>query len=186
LPEVQTYSGTGDSIVDVEVDVGAALVHIAGNESARHFAVKNYGPGNEPIDLLVNTTDPYEGYVPLDFLDAEQTTRFEVTATGHWAIEIIPIAPIPEMAEHFLEVPGTYEGNGDNVIFLTGETPDLAAISGNQSAHHFAVIAYDEGGRDLHVNTTDPYEGRVMLKATTIALVVKAVGPWTIEVTSAN
>jgi hypothetical protein len=176
----------GDSIVDVEQDVGPALVHIVGNAGARHFAVINYDSNNERIDLLVNTTDPYDGYRPLDFLDSEQTARFEMKASGEWKIEIIPLAPLPEMEEHIMEVPGTYEGNGDNVIFLVGGTPDLAAISGNQGAHHFAVKSYSAEGRDLLVNTTDPYNGTVMLDHDATALEVKASGPWTIEVADAE
>lgn len=183
-PEPQVYSGTGDAIVDVEEHVGPAVLHITGNASARHFAVVNYGPGNVRMSLLVNTTDPYDGYQPLDWRADEETARFEVTATGQWEIEIIPLGHT-KVQEHFLEVPGTYEGDGDDVIILRGQTPDLANISGNQEGRHFAVMGYADRV-NLHVNTTDPYEGTVMLNPQTFALEVTARGSWSVEVTTSD
>lgn len=185
VPEVQTYSGTGDSVVDVETHVGPAIVHVVGNASGRYFAVENYGPNNTKMDLLVNTTAPYDGYHPLDWRDDEETTRFSVEAVGQWTIEIIPFAPIPEVGEHVIEVPGTYEGKGDDVIILAGETPDLAKISGNNGDRYFSVEGYTDG-YDLLVNTTEPYDGIVLLNPDTWAFEVTASGPWTIEVTSAE
>ena len=58
------------------------LAHIKGNEQARHFSVKGYGSSS---DLLVNTTDPYEGTVIL----ANDTIVLDITASGAWSIEVV-------------------------------------------------------------------------------------------------
>jgi hypothetical protein len=179
-PEPIILTGDGDSVVDVDQSFGGALVHITGNAAGRHFAVTNYDSDGNSVGLLVNTTDAYDGVRPLDFMADEHTTRFEISATGPWTIEILPLAT-EYIEPYIVTVPGEFEGTGDGVIFLTGGTPDLASIVGNQSSRHFGVFGYN-GGRDLLVNTTDPYEGSVMLDADTVAIEVMAVGPWSITV----
>lgn len=182
LPEVKVLTGSGDAVLDVHFEIGA-LLHVVGNSAGRHFAVKNYDENNEQISLLVNTTDPYDGFRPIDMLAGEDTERILITATGEWSVSIIPIAPIPEWKEHYLYVPGTYEGRGDNVILLGGGQPDIAIIKGNAEGRYFGVFGADALRRRLLVNTTDPYEGSKLLESDTWLLEVKATGPWTIEVT---
>ena len=168
-------SGTGDSVVDFENPFNIAIAHIVGNQASSNFAVKNYDANGNTIDLLVNTIDPYDGILPLDFRDGEHTTRFEVNAPGDWIITVMPVS----MAR-VLTVPGTIEGNGDDVFLITGESPDTAVIKGNAGSVNFAIISYGDN-IDLLVNTIDPYEGTVIVDPTTSAMEVKAVGPWTIE-----
>ncbi|OGO66743.1 MAG: hypothetical protein A2029_13840 [Chloroflexi bacterium RBG_19FT_COMBO_47_9] len=177
-PTPIVLSGTGDSIVDIEKGSGPVLVHIVGNASSRHFAVKNIGSNNDVIDLLVNTTDPYDGIRPMDFLDGEHTYRFEVTATGGWSIEVLPLSTI-----HKLEIPGEITGQGDYVFAVVGGTPDTAIISGNSASRHFAVKGYSDTV-NLLVNTTDPYNGTVLLDSGTIIIEVDAESEWTIKITT--
>ena len=176
-PEPILLTGSGDTVVDVDRGNYAAIAHITGNAAANHFAVVNYGSDGDQIDLLVNTTEPYDGIKPLDFRESEHTTRLEVTATGDWTIEILPLIE----ARGFL-VPGRIEGVGDDVVILTDGTPDIATITGNAAASHFAVIGYGTTA-DLLVNTTEPYEGTVILDPDTAVLEITGVGPWSIEVT---
>jgi hypothetical protein len=177
LPEPVVLSGTGDSVVDFENPFIVSIAHITGNAGSRHFAVKSYDSNGESIDLLVNTTDPYDGVVLMDPADTH-TTRFEVTGTGEWMIVVDSI-----FAARELEVPGIIEGVGDDVIILVGGIPDLANIKGNEQSRHFAVKGY--GARaDLLVNTTDPYEGTVILADDIVVIQFTAVGPWSMEVTA--
>lgn len=183
LPPTSTPSpiiltGNGDSIVDFENPFNLAIVHITGNASSRHFAVKNYDGNGNYLDLLVNTTDPYDGIRPLDFGNNEHTTRFEVKAVGEWKIEILPLT-----SARVLNVPGSIEGKGDEVLILRGGKPDLAKIKGNASSRHFAIKAYGNYA-DLLVNTTDPYEGTVIVRSDTVVIEIKAEGNWSIEITS--
>ncbi len=177
-PEPIILTGSGDAIVDIEKLNVPMIVHIVGNPGSHHFAVINYDENNEQIDLLVNTTDPYDGVRPLDFKDDVWTVRFEVKASGDWTIEVLPLKDA-----NFVIVPGIIQGEGDDVIFLLEGRPDTATIKGNSIGHHFAVISYGNG-RDLLVNTTDPYEGTVMLDPSTVILEIKADGAWEIEITA--
>jgi hypothetical protein len=179
-PEPIVLSGNGDSIVDSVNPFGAAIVHITGNAGAHFFAVKNYDESGNYIDLLVNTTDPYDGVRPLDFLDGEVTTRFEVTATGEWKIEILPLSSMK-----VLTAPGVFDGKGDDVILVKGGVPDLAKIKGNAGARYFGVRAWSDSGRDSLVNTTDPYEGtQILPRGDFLILEIQAEGEWSIEVTT--
>ena len=170
------YQGTGDGIVEVSKNDIAMIIHVVGNSSSRHFAVENFGADGEVIDLLVNTTDPYDGIRPLDFYDDELTTRFQVSADGPWRIELLPLT-----AARRLDLPGVIEGNGDDVFYLNG-TPDLAIIQGNEGSQHFAVVSYGDSS-DLLVNTTDPYNGTVILDRETFVIEVDSEGSWRIEIT---
>lgn len=78
-----SISGTGDDIVVLDVPDGKIpdLVQITGNEISHHFAVKSFGGWG---DLLVNTTDPYDGTSILD----PETAVFVVTASDDWTIEV--------------------------------------------------------------------------------------------------
>jgi hypothetical protein len=178
-PTPIVIEGSGDAVVDVERPDDPSIIHITGNAASRHFAVTSYGSDGQRLDLLVNTTSPYDGKKPLDFLVGEHATRFEVSATGPWTISILPLT-----AAQVLRVPGSIEGRGDDVVFLTGNTPDLATIVGNDSSRHFAVREYGSGRPGLLVNTTDPYQGTVPLNTDTLILVISAVGDWAIDVTS--
>lgn len=178
-PEPIVLAGSGDSVVDVEKWPGPALARITGNSASAHFAVINYDADGNQIDLLVNTTDPYSGVRPLDLFDNQQTTRFEVKATGDWTIEVLPFLENVTQAE----VPGTITGTGDAVLILLAAA-DTAKVTGNPASGHFAVIGYGGTFPDLMVNTTDPYDGMVQVGLGSRVLVVTAVGDWTIELTA--
>ena len=183
LPPTETpapiiYTGSGDSIVDVVKPYDAALVHITGNASSRYFGISSLDSNNEVIDLLVNTTDPYDGVRPLDLMANQVTTRFEIQADGPWAIEISPISSV-----YKLMIPGELSGKGDYVFAIAEGTPDTAVITGNADSRYFGVFGYSNGP-DMLVNTTDPYNGTVILDKATFLIVVQAVGDWTINITT--
>lgn len=150
------------------------MVYVSGNGGSRHFAIHSYDANGNNIDLLVNTTDPFEGVLPLDFLTGEHTFGFEITATGAWTIEVRPLSTIERVS-----VPGEITGSGPYVFALT-TAPSRATITGNSAARHFAVFSYGNS-RELLVNTTDPYDGTVRLSSDTIIIVVTADGEWAIS-----
>jgi len=178
VPKPVKLSGSGDSILDFENPFEGGIVHISGNADAGYFGVTSFGSDGTQIDLLVNTTEPYDGFRPLDFRGGQHTVRFQVKASGKWAVEVLPLT-----AARKLSVPGTIEGKGDDVVALGGGKPDLAKIRGNAIGRYFGVTGYGKY-TDLLVNTTDPYEGTVILKADTVVIEVRAEGPWSIAVTS--
>ena len=169
------FTGSGADVVDFNY-TEPAIVHIVGNSSWSYFGVKSYDSNGNQVDLLVNTTDAYEGTVPINFTKRDKASRFAIDAVGEWTIEIKPLNEA-----RFVSVPGTVVGNGDDVIVLTGKKPDLAHIVGNSDSRYFGVIGYSQT-RDLLVNTTDPFDGKVILNKDTIVLVITASGEWTIDV----
>ena len=72
-----------------------------------------------------------------------------------------------------------YSGYGDAVLLIKSHGT-TAHITGNSSEHHFAVWTYGVNN-DLLVNTTESYDGTVMISGSPVLLVVKAVGEWTIQ-----
>jgi len=163
--------------VDVEKSADAALAQITYNGGS-NFIVENFGASGERIELLVNTIGSYEGTRPLDFMANETTTRLQIKASGPWEIRIVPL-----YQGRTLDVPGTAEGTGDDVLILVGSSPDLLKIDASNATSNFIIMGYGDR-RDLLVNEIAPYSGTVMLNEETVILEIVATGPWTVEVTS--
>ena len=64
-------------------------------------------------------------------------------------------------------------------MFIIAGTPDTAHIVGNADGRYFGVIGYGEH-YDLLVNTTDPYDGRVIVGSQITIVEVSAEGNWEI------
>lgn len=181
-PNPVFLTGSGDSVIDFSNPFTMAVVKITGNNEGRHFAVINYDNNGKYLDLLVNTTDPYEGISPIGFGGEPPTTRFEITSSGEWKIEVLPFSTL-----RIVSAPGTIEGTGDEVIVLDGLVPDTLIIEANKAkSSHFAIISYSAFGEylDLLVNTTDPYEGVVLVDAESKFLRIKSSDNWKIEITA--
>lgn len=171
IPEPVVYSGSGDSVLEIDPPEGPYFFHITGNSGAHHFSVKAYDSADEYLELLVNTTEPYEGIT----MDGTLTTSLlEISSEDDWAIELLPAAYIPSYTSG-----DTVTGSGDTVFYVSdiGKTAD---ISGNSDAHHFSVRAISNYGYDLLVNETEPYSGKVKLDADTFLFVVTAESDWAI------
>lgn len=178
-PEPITLTGTGDSVVDVAKTSNYPAILKAKYSSGGNFAILNYGPNNERIDLLVNTIGAYEGTVPLDFRTSEHTVRLEITASGPWEIQILPVS----QARH-ATIPGTIQGIGDDVIYLDGSNPDTIKADASQGSGNFAVFSYSDSGIDLVFNEIAPYTGTALLNNTTFLISVTAEGNWSLEITT--
>lgn len=176
-PKPIVLSGKGDQVVDVEKWDGAALARIK-NSGGGNFALWNYDADGNKIDLLVNTIGKYAGTRPIDFLADEHTARFQVKSDGDWEITLVPLSE----TEVFL-VPGSYDGIGDNVLALIGSQPDLLKADASKADGNFAVWGYSNT-RDLLINEIAPYEGTTILDSGTVVLVIKAEGPWHLEITA--
>jgi hypothetical protein len=176
VPEPIVISGSGDDVVDIDKWSGPAILRIT-YHGGSNFVVWNYGTDGEKIDLLVNTIGSYEGTRPLDFMDDEFTTRFQIESSGQWEITILPFIEIRTE-----QVPSTFIGRGDDVIYLNGE-PDLLRIDASTAKSNFVIWGF--GNRiDLLVNEIAPYDGVVIAGSDIFVLVIEAEGDWSIEVTS--
>ena len=170
--EPQSITGTGDSVVNVEIQ-RVALIRIRGNDGSDHFAVWALDQNNEQVDLLVNTTDPYKGARLLNV--GHTAHRLEIEARGSWDVDIVPLSEAPSMT-----IPGEYEGVGDTILLLDGDSPDTMFIKNNGSNSNFIVISRSETDGDLLINEIAPYEGTVVVSRDTVVLDIKAEGAWVI------
>ena len=170
--------GTGDSVVAVQKNNGAAIMKV-GYQGGSNFAIENYDDNNTQIDLLVNTIGSYQGTLPLDFLSDEHTARFQITASGPWKIQILPLTAI-----RHAHIPGQIQGTGDDVIYLDGKNPDTLVADASKARDNFVVYSYGDNGRGLAINKIAPYTGTVMLDQSAFMISVNASGSWTLSITT--
>jgi hypothetical protein len=181
IPEPIFLTSVGDSVFDIQKWEGPAILKIK-YTGGGNFVVRNYpADSNDYYDLLVNTIGAYEGTVPLDFRDGEQTARFEVKAelSGAWEFHIEPLANA-----RIEQIPGTISGNGDDIVFIGGGIPDTLTVDASQAESNFVVRAIANARFDLVINEIAPYTGTKILNPATIALIIKATGPWSLEITT--
>lgn len=171
------YTGSGDDVISIDDYGDWHVFEIEGNAEGRYFGVVAYDSNGDRIGSLVNTTDKYSGIV---YDDTQDAAMLEITATGEWSVKVKSIYSC------IYGVKGTeVSGKGDNVVvFYTdkGES-STATIKGNQEEHYFGVVAYDGSGSRCGslVNTTDAYEGKVLLKNSPRIFEVTATGEWSIK-----
>ena len=172
--EPLVFEGNGDDVVEMPLLDYYYAFHITGNVESRHFSVTTYDGSGNYNELLVNTSDPYDGVT----YDMELNTELlEVSANGPWKIEVIDMLTLDEATAG-----QTYSGCGDYVLLVynLGKT---AEIDGNEASRHFDVISFGNHGEylELLVNTSDPYSGKVLLKDDPAFLTISAVGDWSIQ-----
>lgn len=174
---IKTYRGSGDDyiLIEKQIDDLPAAATIFGNIAERHFSVKSYSATGEYIDLLVNTTDYYQGTVPFD-LGSNKTVRFlDIKAIGNWTVIVYPLIAIPHLTKKVSDT-------GDSLLWING-AGSMLSIIGNSSERHFSVKSFDSYGNynDLLVNTTNRYSGKLRLPKDSLILQISAVGDWSIE-----
>jgi hypothetical protein len=164
---VLTGSGDGDTEL-TKTAPGPAVVHISGNSASQYFAVRTLGTNN----VLVMTTEPYDGFRPLDW-DGDESAGFKIWATGPWRIDVLPLSAIPTFT-------GSFNGNGNMMVYFAG-TGSLVKITGNTERQQFEVWAVSAYGpyRRL-VDATGPYAGECQISRGPQVFQVQAVGSWTI------
>jgi hypothetical protein len=139
--------------------------------------VTSYSSVGSYQDLLVNTTDPYDGTVILF-----GPGIIEVQARGAWSLTTAA-APTPPPASQT-----TFTGSGDNVVTINKAAgPSLIYLQGGASDTNFIVESYEAGSTtgNLLVDALDTYEGIRPLDfdgGRTTRLQVNAAGTWTIEI----
>jgi hypothetical protein len=175
--QIATYEGNGDDVITIKKPEKGQpyLLSILGNSERRHFSITGYTTDSNYTDLLVNTSDFYSGIVGVDLGSGEDTEILEIKAEGQWKIGVWHIGSAQKIVS-------SKRSDGANVLWVVGN-PFTAKISANAGRNNFAVTAYDKNGdyAKLLVNTTDRYNGTVLLPKEVWLLEIKAVGDWTIE-----
>jgi hypothetical protein len=164
-------TGSGNTAVKLARKIsGPTAVHITGNRAARDFAVHTA----DSNQLLVNTTEPYNGIRPLDW-DGGESTGFHVQATGPWRIKLLPLSSVPIFTK-------SVHGNGDAVLHFTGNG-STATIIGNVAGVYFRVRAVGANGTNELVNTTHAHAAQHRINPGPQFFEIQATGPWRITIT---
>jgi hypothetical protein len=178
FPEPVIFEGAGNNPkLNFYNPFDIALVHIRGNAAGEPFTVRAITPDSHGANLtLVNTMDSYEGFHPIDLYERQHTLRFEISATGDWNIELLPLSNA-----RVIEIPGSLTGSGDDAILIIGGTPGSMTIKGNPDDSIFKVFAYGSVETEL-VNTKDIFEGKIDLPPDIILLEIQSEGEWEISI----
>ncbi len=143
------YSGNGDDVISgVETD-NFSYAHIV-HDREGYFSVKGYY--EDTYDLLVSTTDPYDGNT---VIRPQEEYTFEVSGEGDWSIEIYNIG---------LSSTDSFSGFGDYVSPMFTCTSNTYEIT-TSGEGYFSISGWTDYGRDLLVSTTDEdYSGKVLFR----------------------
>ena len=176
-PEIITYTGTGDDVIEVDLRDGYAM-HITVGPAARSYdlySVEAYTADGELVDRLASGMGSYDGVV----FDGTYTAAILlIEAACDWSVELVPLSDLPMIRKG-----EPFTGTGDMVL-IADEPFRVADVSGNGDRKYFGVWSYWEDGRDLLVNSTDPVDTRMIVKGSPRLLAVSSTGAeaWSITI----
>ena len=175
------YQGNGDQVIDLPTDTYGVL-QITGNSGSHYFGVEGFDANNNSVDLLVNTTDSYDGRIAVN-LFGDKIARLQVSATGDWTVKYIPLGAYDHKYTKN-EILFPLIGKGDDIwLFTIKVMPKTIIIKGNASNSYFGVKFYGLNDYDLAVNTTEKYNGIYLYPASLgylVAIVITASDDWNI------
>jgi len=163
----QEFTGTGDDIVDVDLDF-FAVVGFTCSACDGNTVLESDGDG-----LLVNSIGPYAGSHFINMKDTDYTTSFEITADSAWKLVIDDVSVVPSSAN-------SLSGDGDQAVFVSG-SGDRAQIT-NMGEGNFVIRSISATGINLDVNEIGSYRGTVRLDLPAFVQVISE-GDWEIEAT---
>lgn len=169
---IQEWVGFGDSVEQLPKIDKIAILVISGGLRSEYFGVKGYDAQGDYQQLLVNTTGPYIGTVPIGLEETTPLSLLEIKASGVWHIYLFEAAAMRTLRS------GSITGKGDDVFALLEPHAKLAEIDGNAADDYFGVKLYRVGAIKHLVNTSDPYHGTVIVGNDFAIVVVRAKGPW--------
>lgn len=170
-----TITGSGDNVITIpDIYFGKLLVAQVTYDGPSNFVVKSYNATGGYVDLLINTIGDYSGRVPVYLATGDKVTTLEVTASGSWTLEFLPMNSW--QLQHIKYGKGTYEGVGDDVFMVYDVDSTVASIK-NSGEHNFVVWGYTRESVDLLVNEIGSYDGRVMI-GNLVIVVVSSDGKW--------
>ncbi len=173
----KTYTGNGDDVVVLDPIDDWFVFEIDGNKGEDYFGVIAYDKNGQRLTALVNTTDSYHGIV---YDKTQSVTTLEVNAKGAWSITVKSLYDCQYGMKG-----STVKGTGDDVILFYSDKGKsaTATIKGNAGEDYFGIIGYDKSGNRIsaYVNTTDKYDGKVLLKGEPVIFEINATGEWEIN-----
>ena len=166
----------GDKVLSLDPIPDRYVFKVSGNAGGRYFGVIAYDAQGSRLDAIVNTTEVYNGIV----FDKKQTTAtLEIKSSDAWEITVLPLADMETVYKG-----STITGSGDCIFLFAPDAGESmsALVKGNKDERYFGVIGYSEtlDRIEAFVNTTDSYNGQVMLRKNPRVFEVKSVGDWSI------
>lgn len=168
------YEGNGDDVIEIRTIDSPYVIYVNGNEESRYFGIILYDDSSKRLTSIVNVTEPVDGV----FIDEAlmKTKYLEIKSKGYWRIEQRSINTLDTISRG-----ETYSGQYYNVLRVLSYG-NTAYITGNEESRYFGVTEYNPKGKRITslVNTTTPYEGKVMIKKEPALIEIQAKGEWTI------
>ena len=174
--EAMVYSGSGDKVLALDPIPAAHVFRISGNAGSHYFGVIAYDAQGEKLGAIVNTTEVYNGIV---FEKKQAAATLEIKSGDAWEITVLPLADMETTYKG-----STISGSGDSIILFSPDAGESmsALVEGNKGENYFGVIGYSDTLDKIgaFVNTTDAYNGQVMLKKNPRVFEIKSEGDWSI------
>lgn len=150
-----SFSGNGNTIIDVNKWTGPAIARISNQSSIGQFSVASHELDGT-VRGLVDASGQYSGSILFDFINDEKTIQLEVSSQGQWSIDILPL-DYAQIGSINNPVPG----KGDNVILFEGHPTSIRVdIKGPQSK--FRVWGYGASSQILAIGAS-PYSSTVLI-----------------------
>lgn len=175
--ESLTIAGSGDDVLILDNPLGTlSALDVSANAGGRFLSIKTLGMDGDVEDLVVMSTDPFDGTVLLEGNMNSPIAGFEIKAKGEWALTVKSIQEVPKM-----DATAPFIANGFQLVRID-ETSGLTTVYvvGNADGRFFSVKTHG-ATRDLAVMTTDPYEGVVRIDPGTSLFEINAIGDWVME-----
>lgn len=172
---ISEYRGSGDTLLNIQKGIGEVLVHIVGNSARKDFDVIARDSNKKAIDLLVRTTNPYDGIRKMDVYEGEHTALLDITATGEWEVKIYPFYAI-----YIAVAPERVDGVGDNILHIEGG-PFNIRICGIVESGEIGVFAHYSDYSDLLVSSSKSIDETFEVFPDIIFLEILTTERWSIE-----
>jgi len=178
IPEPKQFSGSGNvelSLQDVLVDsiLGGIVLHIKGPDSDDVFRVIGFNANGEVSEILVDTAESYDAFLVLE----ETPARISIESVGDWTVVVYPITvPLTKV----VEVPGLFNGDGNQVLGLNGDADEV--LISTTSQQEFVVITHGVYGSQTLFNIIGSANESAEIPPETWLLEIQTTGTWTVEI----
>lgn len=160
--ETLSYSGSGDQVLtDVPLPSETMIMHATYNGDG-NFIV-HYHDCNDNEEYIVNEIGSYEGYQAFENTHSDDSSAgmLEVTGSGNWTIEFIPLETFLQQASSM-----DFSGTGDGVTWwFNGDGQNHVVNLSHDGQHNFIAKLYSmDGDREEYiVNEIGSYNGQTVV-----------------------
>lgn len=167
----KTFQGSGDDIVDFEVDK-PAIVRFSCPTCSSNTVVKSDGRES----LLVNEIGAYTGEHLINMNDGALTTSFEITADSSWTLSVSDLNSAKRVNGR------SVSGQGTTVLYVPGTFSKVSVRNVGES--NFVVYVWPKKPNPftfpLLINEIGSYKGTKRVKTPGV-IYIKSLGEWSLN-----